>query len=301
MMKRVFLMAFLAAVCGATCAQEDTNLYWKVFTCRGGLDERLITPEFYSQPHTDFKDYYSRLCHVTWPEGSAVTFSLDEPNKVIVRNTRVNLNILSEAMSRYFAGCQVAIEFQVFAFSMKDVEKLLNGEGVSVESLMDLRKRGRARLVTTALSITQSGQETVVKDVQEILYPTEIDCEVETNQVGRSFTLAPANFEMREIGTILQVVPEFYAGGPDTLISMILSPQWISLNRWETYEACAGTKGDAKKIPFRQPIVSVSSVQTQLKVESGETVLLGGGKAMDGDWVQYHFLKAWLVWPKLPK
>ena len=300
-MKRAILMALLAAVCGVACAEEDTNLYYKVFTCFRGLDDRLIAPEFYSQPHTEIKDYYSRLCHVTWPEGSAVNFSLDEPNKVIVRNTRTNLNILSEAMSRYFAGCQVAIEFQVFAFSMKDVEKLLNGEGVSVESLMDLRKKGRARLVTTARSITRSGQETVVKDVQEILYPTEIDCEVETNQVGRAFTLAPANFEMREVGTILQVVPQFNTDGPDTLISMMLNPQWTSLNGWETYEACAGMKGDAKKIPFRQPIVSVSSIQTQLKVESGETVLLGGGKAIDGDCVQYHFLKAWLVWPKAPK
>ena len=60
-MRQVILAAFLAAMCGVACAEGDTNLYYKVFTRPRGLDERLITPEVYSQPHTEFKDSVSSI------------------------------------------------------------------------------------------------------------------------------------------------------------------------------------------------------------------------------------------------
>ncbi len=295
-MRQLILAAALAAVCGVACAQEDTNLYYRVFTSVGQGDCQLSREE----RNRDVKAYLAQQYHVGWPVGSEAVF-VEDGHQVVVRNTQSNLNVLAEALAPLLAGCQIAFEFQVFAFNMKDVEKLLNGDGVSCEGLMELRKKGRARLVTTARSVTRSGQEAVVKDIQEILYPTDMDGMVGTNQVDGAWTVVPCNFEMREIGTILQLIPEFDREGNGTSINVMLNPQWVSLNRWETFDACAGSKGNTKKVPLRQPVIGVSSIQTQLKLESGETVLLGGGKAMDGDWVQYHFLKAWLVWSKLPK
>lgn len=54
-------------------------------------------------------------------------------------------------------------------------------------------------------------------------------------------------------------------------------------------------------MPFQQPVFNVSIVQTNIKLKSGDTILLGGGKAVDDDWVQYHFFKAEIVRPKAPK
>lgn len=304
-MKRAFLMAVLSAVCGVACAQEDTNLYYKVFVfppprgCRFGPASNT-----YAQPNTKFKEYLTQLCGVSWPSGAETFVSFEEegdPNKVIVSNTRSNLNVIAKGLAPHLLACQIAFEFQVFAFSIKDVERLLNGEGVSCESLMDLRNNGRARLVTTARSIMRSGQEALVKDVKEILYPTEMDYEVGTNQVGGAWVVAPANFEMREVGTIHQVNLEFDSNEEVTQITANINSQRISLDSWETFDAGAGSKGESKKLSLRQPVFNASTIQTLVKLESDETVLLGGGKAIDGDWVHYHFFKAWLVWPKAPK
>ena len=293
-MKRAILMAALAAACGIACAEEDTNLYYKVFYFLPALDERLA-----SFDDVKYQKFLSEQSGATWPTGSQIIHPLDDKAQVIIHNTRSNINKVEAFFARFTEGRQVSVELEVFAFRVKDVDELLNGGGVSLESLLDLRKKGRAKLVTTARSVTSPGQETVVKEVQELLYPTELEYRAMTNQNSVTWALVPSKFEMREIGTILQVVPDFGESG--TSIRLMLNPQLISLNRWETFDAFAGSKGDGQKVPMRQPVISASVIQTQLKMESGETVLLGGGKTSDGDWVQYHFLKAWLVWPKAPK
>ena len=293
-MKRAFQMAVLAAVCGVACAQEDTNLYYKVFYFLPSLDERLA-----SFDDVEYKKLLSEQSGAAWPTGSQIIHPLDEKSQVIIRNTRSNITKLEAYFVPYTEERQVALELQVFAFRVKDVESLLNRGGVSCDNLLDLRKMGHAKLVTTARSVTRSGQETVVKDVQELLYPTELEYRAMTNQNSVAWALVPSKFEMRELGTIFQVIPDFGESG--TSIRLILNPQWISLNRWETFDAFAGSKSGGQKVQMRQPVISASVIQTQLKIESGETVLLGGGKTSDGDWVQYHFLKAWLVWPKAPK
>ena len=293
-MKRAILMAVLAAVCGVVYAQEDTNLYYKVFYFLPALDER-----FASFDDVGYQKFLSEQSGVTWPDGSQIIHPLNEKAQVIIHNTRSNINKLEVFFGWFTEGRQVALELEVFAFRVKDVEDLLNRSGVSYGSLLDLRKKGRAKLVTTARSVTRSGQETVVKDIQELLYPAEMDYKGVTNQNAIAWALVPSKFEMQEIGTILQLVPEFGESG--TSIRLMLNPKWVVLDRWEMFDACVGAQGDFKKIQLKQPIVSVSSIQTQLTMESGETVLLGGGKTSDGDWVQYHFLKAWFVWPKKSK
>ncbi|MDD4025241.1 MAG: hypothetical protein PHN85_04890, partial [Kiritimatiellae bacterium] len=102
----------------------------------------------------------------------------------------------------------------------------------------------------------------------------------------------PQNFEMREVGVILQVVPEVSAEGQ--MINLLLNPQVVSEPVWKNY----GTKlpktvrkrvwdeitqifydvaeTEYIDLPMEQPFFSVRSVQTQISVYNGATVVLGG-------------------------
>ena len=292
-MKRALLMAVLAAVCGATCAEEDTNLYYKAFYYRTANTE-------HKEVAATLQKYLSDESGVTWPAGSDVISSLSDSSQLIVRNTQTNLALIEQMFYCQHEVNQIEIEFSVVAFRREDLEKLQIGEGISLDSLSNLRCQGHSRLVTTARVVTKSGQEAIVKEVQEVIYPTEMDCGFGTNQVGiSSWAVTPCKFEMREVGTLLQVVPELLGSGQR--INLMLSPQWVVLKKWETFEAGAGSRDESQEIPFRQPVFAVSTIQTQVTVVDGETILLGGGKKQDDDWIQYHFVKAWSVIPKKPK
>ena len=90
---------------------------------------------------------------------------------------------------------------------------------------------------------------------------------------------------------ILQVVPEVSAADYSQ-VSLLLNPQWITLDRWETYPAGLAAGWTSKTLPLRQPVFGVTSFQTQLTVSDGETVLLGGSSSPDAAWVRYGFVTA---------
>ena len=143
-----------------------------------------------------------------------------------------------------------------------------------------------------------------MKVVTEYIYPTEF--EVQISETGTSSgssgtsgssgeplaMVEPQNFEMREVGVILQVVPEVSAEGQ--MINLMLNPQVVSEPVWKNY----GTKipqnlvrsirdqitgfltnesyVEYTDLPMEQPFFHVRSVQTQLSVYNGATVVMGG-------------------------
>ena len=84
-----------------------------------------------------------------------------------------------------------------------------------------------------------------MKVVTEYIYPTEYEVQISqqsssssisTSGGGGSDPLAivePQNFEMREVGMILQVVPEVSAEGQ--MINLMLNPQVVSEPVWKNY------------------------------------------------------------------
>ncbi|MGI6391411.1 MAG: type II secretion system protein GspD [Kiritimatiellia bacterium] len=103
----------------------------------------------------------------------------------------------------------------------------------------------------------------------------------------------PQNFEMREVGVILQVVPEVSAEGQ--MINLLLNPQVVSEPVWKNYgtkipRPCVSGSGSESPggviygvaesrvhdLPMEQPFFHVRSVQTQLSVYNGATVVMGG-------------------------
>jgi hypothetical protein len=241
------------------------------------------------------KTFYEQM-GVKWPSGSSITY-LAAFGKLRVTNTRENLDRFEQVLRDLnVLPCLLDIEMQVVAFRQRDIDRLLAGGGVSMESLVELRKKGRVKLVSTARASTKSGQEVIVKAVREVLFPTELgtDCRACSNQTcGASVpgALVPRGFEMRDVGMTLQLVPEISAEG--RTINIMLNPQWVTLDGWETYAAVGGRTH--KTLPFRQPVFGVTSFQTQVTVEDSGTVLLGSVSTPDGEWVHVGFLTARLA------
>ncbi len=224
-------------------------------------------------------------------------------DKLRVTNTPENLAVI-ETVFDEFALRMVEVEMQIHAFRTKDIERLRLSGGESLESLMALRQNGKAKPVAAATALTKSGQEACVKAGPEVTYPTELVAD--GGQTGSSVTsrsaanaLLPGNFEMRETGMILQVVPEVTHSG--TLINLTLNPKWVTLEGWESYPADLAAGWTHKTLSFKQPVFGVTSFQTQATVKDGGTVLLGSISTPDGEWVQVGFLTTRLrdVHPRL--
>ncbi|MBP5511735.1 MAG: type II and III secretion system protein, partial [Kiritimatiellae bacterium] len=174
-----------------------------------------------------------------------------------------------------------------------------------------LSQRSDTDLLNAPRVVTKNGQEAIMKVVTEYIYPTEYDVEISQN--GTSYnqgsssdpiaTVEPQNFEMREVGTILQVVPEVSPEGQ--MINLMLNPQVVAEPTWKNYgtrlpktvyrpmtageRAQALATGDLAalaenrvaetgyvELPMEQPFFSVRSVSTALSVYNGATVVIGG-------------------------
>jgi len=228
---------------------------------------------------------------VSWPDGSS--FALRPSMRILsVTNTRKNLERIKELMAM-MGGIPMVVEIdvQIVAFRTKDIEKLQLGEGMTKEALFDLRRAGKGKLVGTSSVVTQNGSEGTMKTVQEVIYPTEFPMDgvvCASNQVFQCGALVPAGFAMREVGMILQVIPELTPNGK--LINVTLAPAWVTLDRWESYPANMASEGKHKAVPFRQPVFGVTSFSTRVQVENGGTVLIGSSLTPDGEQVNVGFL-----------
>jgi general secretion pathway protein D len=154
---------------------------------------------------------------------------------------------------------------------------------------------------------TKSGQEAIIKVVTEYIYPSEFNVQIsQTGQSGGNTGSAsrsgepvaivePQNFVTREVGVILQVVPEVSSEGQ--MINLTMKPQVVSEPVWKnygtklpktTYEGTTGVldptgltatevpKTEYVELPMEQPFFTVRSVETQLLVYNGATVVMGG-------------------------
>lgn len=143
-----------------------------------------------------------------------------------------------------------------------------------------------------------------MKVVTEYIYPTEFQVTMsQQGTTGGSTTtgggtgeplaiVEPQNFEMREVGVILQVVPEVSAEGQ--MINLMLNPQVVSEPVWKNYGTkipklvprtifdqvlgimVTNSEIEYTELPMEQPFFPVRSVSTQLSIYNGATVVMGG-------------------------
>ena len=149
-----------------------------------------------------------------------------------------------------------------------------------------LAQQANTDLLSAPKVVTMNGEEAIIKVVREYIYPTEYEIKENDLDSGDSDTIQvsypsvePQNFEMREVGVILQVVPQVSEDGQ--MISLQLNPQIISDPEWKDYGfdypiRLSGEKADTLHLTMEQPIFKVRSVSTKISIYNGATVVMGG-------------------------
>jgi general secretion pathway protein D len=150
-----------------------------------------------------------------------------------------------------------------------------------------LSQRANTDLLQAPKVVTKNSQEAIIKVVSEYIYPTEYDI-TENQQSGGAAAggtatvqenipmVEPGGFEMREVGVILQVVPEVSADGQ--MIDLMLNPQIISEPDWEDYgfDYYSSRSSVPVHVSMRQPIFKIRSISTSISIYNGATVVMGG-------------------------
>jgi general secretion pathway protein D len=111
--------------------------------------------------------------------------------------------------------------------------------------------------------------------------------------------VSPSDFETREVGVILQVLPEVSADGQ--MINLMMNPQVVAPPEWKNYGSKVPQYTQETSIdllgrettrtvlltdangnpvyleqPMEQPIFRVRSVSTSISIYNGATVVMGG-------------------------
>jgi general secretion pathway protein D len=143
-----------------------------------------------------------------------------------------------------------------------------------------LSQRSDTDLLSAPKVLTGPGKEATMKVVTEYIYPTEYDVQLTASgggsgggssggSGGSSEILAvvePENFTMREVGVILQVMPELSQGGQ--LINLHLHPQVVSEPTWKNYGMRIPKSSNSQYDTFG----SVSAIITSLSTVLGDQI-----------------------------
>lgn len=164
-----------------------------------------------------------------------------------------------------------------------------------------LSQRSDSDLLSAPKIVTKSGQEAVMKVVEEFIYPSGY--RVQISQQGSSggsssssgstaeplAIVEPTDFTMRETGVILQVTPEVSAEGQ--MINLTLKPQVVEFKRWLEYGTQypkyppggsfnpytgAAVEPTMVQLPMNQPLFHTREATTSLSIYNGATVVIGG-------------------------
>ncbi len=146
-----------------------------------------------------------------------------------------------------------------------------------------LSQQANTDLLSSPKVVTMTGQEAKIKVVREYIYPTEY--EIKENDSGDSDSdnvqisypsVEPQEFETRDVGVILTVVPQVSDDGQ--MISLYLNPQIIDEPEWKDYGFDYPIMGQSEPyhIKMEQPIFKLRSVEANIAIYNGATVVMGG-------------------------
>ena len=223
---------------------------------------------------------------IEWPKGSSAEY-YPQSSKLVIISKQKQIDLIHQVMSTGPGPRNIVIQADYVEFDTDEISQLSSRKGVTEENLRELWSNRKGKLINTSVVQTKSGQEAIVKGVTEFLYPTEFETKKAKTPTGKIDVAEPQNFEMREAGNILQVVPEISAEGK--FVNLLLNPQLVTESEWKQY-------GNGKNLNMPQPFFHSYSTSTQVTVKNGETILLGGGmNNPTGDKTVFIFLKAEIV------
>lgn len=270
----------------------------------------------------EWKKFFAKF-DVLWPEGSSAKY-LRNIGKIRVRNTAENLELIDQAMECLTQACrqiEVGVDFlDVDSKTLDDVGRQLvpskaaearyvlsDFDGIPAAVLRErLISRRDVGIVSEARVLTRNGENAVVKDVVEYVYPQDYDVQMgempvcgtnETRTVRQSgfATVEPQNFTMREVGTILDVTPTL--SDNDLMIELEVKLQLVKEPRVTDYGmSCPAPDGGSYALPMNQPFFPMSSIDSRVKVDFGGVALAGAvripASSSEKDAIRLIFVRA---------
>jgi len=175
------------------------------------------------------------------------------------------------------------------------VETFARGSGsaaASSEQIIKAWRDGKGRLVSSALSVSKSGEEMVSRDELEHVDPSEFGVSGGSLLNGDVlWTVHPQNFTMRGTGFTTQ----FITGIIDVqTIKMTFKPQYVC--RGADHKIDVARSSGGKLLQVVQPEFYRQSVESSGDVQSGQTIVAGGMLSANGEEMGYF-----LITPKIVK
>jgi hypothetical protein len=247
---------------------------------------------------SDLKEFFAGF-GMTWPEGSWIR-QLPSFGKILVRNTPENMATFEGiicVLGPDFPS-EIDVEMQFVEFALSDIEVLARKGLIDCDSLVQLRRAGKGKLLCAPKVVTQSGCEATVKGVTEYIYPTEFSCFCNGDSNSSSAVIGalpvaePGCFENREVGPVLHVLPEVSSDG--AYISLTLDSQVAGDPIWRNYgPQNVTTSGVQPTLNMSMPFFFTQTLRSSVSLFNGATVLAGGGiPGREKDRVIYMFVSA---------
>jgi general secretion pathway protein D len=151
-----------------------------------------------------------------------------------------------------------------------------------------LEQNGNADLLSAPKVTTRSGSEATIKVVTEYIYPTAFEVQggqlnggannngnANAGNLVQETTVVPSDFATREVGVILNVMPEVSPDG--NMINLNMKPSVVTDPIWYQYGSqVRRADGSTMQMNMPQPFFQIRTLETQISIYDGATVVMGG-------------------------
>lgn len=147
-----------------------------------------------------------------------------------------------------------------------------------------LEQNGNADLLSAPKVTTRSGSEASIRVVTEYIYPTTFQVQggqMQGAQAGvaanviQQTVVVPQDFQTREVGVILTVLPEVSPDG--NMINLTMTPSVVTDPTWFQYgSTIKNADGSTEQLNMPQPFFHTRTLNTQISIYDGATVVMGG-------------------------
>ncbi|HEY5654146.1 MAG TPA: hypothetical protein VIR63_07255 [Pontiella sp.] len=194
---------------------------------------------------------------------------------------RVGQELLSDSIRNSSSAFEALQSGILATMGGNPASMLFGGEDFDL-AISALEQEGTADVLSAPRVTTKSGNEAIIKVVEVHRYPQDWD--VETGQ--RTAPVAkPQDWEDYDLGVVLKVTPVVDA--ESNTIDLELNPEIRKLKGQDSYKVAdnaydtGGTNnseagGDGSELYATMPFFEVRSIETQVTIADGATVVMGG-------------------------
>ncbi|MCF7848524.1 MAG: hypothetical protein K9M45_06710 [Kiritimatiellales bacterium] len=262
-------------------ALDELGFNWTLYSDGSVGGFKLEDQGSYYAPSTGWKDSSANAVNEAGVPSTILTDPIDGATKILSnpgqslfgsnqRNNTTAYGVAANALLSSMGGTPAAMVFS-------------KGGSFPVGlRITAMQREGTADVLSAPKVTTKSGNEAIIRAVEVHRYPQDYD--VETGQ-RTAPVVKPQDWEDYDLGVVLKVTPVVDA--ESNTIDLDLMPSITKFLGWDDYVvgynsyAASGNNsdnsaGDGSTLIAQMPYFETRTVQTQVTVADGSTVLMGG-------------------------